>query len=146
MLIRLAADAVVLLHFGFIVFVALGGLLVLHRRFFLWLHPPAAVWGFLIEAKSFACPLTGFEKYLRRQAGEAGYPGGFVEHYVIPVIYPSGMTRQIQIVLAVLVVGVNVAIYGWVIWRLRQRRALLPADGHVCRGYATWVLGFGGGG
>ncbi len=129
MLMRFLADVVVLLHFGFILFVVLGGLLVLYRRFFLWIHLPAAVWGFLIEAKSFPCPLTGFEKYLRQRAGEAGYPGGFVEHYVIPVIYPSGMTRQLQIILAVLVVAVNVAVYGWVIWRLRRSRRS-PPGGH----------------
>lgn len=122
MLARFLADLVVLLHAAFVVFVVLGGLLVLYRRYFVWLHPPAAVWGFLIEVAGCRCPLTYLENALRRRAGEAGYPGGFVEHYLIPVLYPIGLTRVHQAVLATLVVIVNLVVYGVVLWRLRRRR------------------------
>lgn len=123
MLARWMADAVVLLHAAFVVFVLFGGLAVLYRRVFLWIHPPAALWGFLIEVNDWRCPLTYLERYLRRRAGEAGYPGGFVEHYVIPLLYPGGLTRGLQLVLAGIVVAVNLAVYGWVLRRrFRERR------------------------
>jgi hypothetical protein len=122
MLARFAADLVVVAHALFVVFVVFGGLLALYRRAFLWLHPPAAVWGFLIEVRGWVCPLTHLENHLRRSAGQAGYSGGFVEHYVIPVLYPQALTRNLQFVLAALVVVVNLAIYGGVLWRLGRRR------------------------
>ncbi len=122
MLARWMADAVVLVHAAFVVFVLFGGLLVVYRRVFLWIHPPAALWGFLIEVCDWRCPLTYLERYLRRQAGEAGYPGGFVEHYVMPVLYPAGLTRQVQLVLAAIVVAVNLAVYAWVLRRWRRER------------------------
>lgn len=121
MLARFAADLVVVIHGLFVVFVVFGGVLVLYRRYFLWLHPPAAVWGFLVEVRGWVCPLTYLENDLRRSAGQAGYSGGFVEHYVIPVLYPQDLTRDLQYVLAVLVVAVNLAVYGGVLWRLRAR-------------------------
>ena len=120
MLARFLADTVVVLHGAFVVFVVLGGLLVLWRRFFLWLHLPAAVWGFLIEVAGVHCPLTHLENALRRRAGQAGYPGGFIEHYLIPVIYPIGLTLVDQAVLGALVVIVNLAVYG-VVFRRRRR-------------------------
>lgn len=123
MLARWTADLVVLIHALFVVFVVLGGLLALYRRCFLWLHPPAAIWGFLIEVRGWICPLTYLENHLRRLAGQAGYSGGFVEHYVIPVLYPQDLTRNIQYLLATLVVVVNLAIYSVVIWRLRGGRS-----------------------
>jgi len=123
MLARILADAVMLLHGAFVVFVVLGGLLVLYRRWVLWLHLPAAVWGFLIEAAGMHCPLTYLENALRRRAGEAGYPGGFVEHYLIPVLYPIGLTRVDQAVLGALVVIVNLVVYGVVLRRLHRTRA-----------------------
>lgn len=121
MLARWAADAVVSIHALFVVFVVLGGLLVLYSRRFLWLHPPAAVWGFLIEVNGWVCPLTYLENHLRRLAGQAGYSGGFVEHYVVPVLYPQDLTRDLRLVLAVLVVAINAAIYCGVLWRSRPR-------------------------
>ena len=114
------ADAVVVLHLGFVLFVVLGGLLVLRWRWVAWLHVPAAVWGALIEFAGWTCPLTPLEKWLRRQGGLGGYEGGFVEHYVLPVLYPSGLTRGVQVALGLFVLVVNAAVY-WKVWRDRRR-------------------------
>lgn len=122
MLFRLLADLVVLVHFAFIVLVMGGAFLVLHRRGWAWLHVPAVAWGAYIELTGAICPLTPLEQSLRIRAGESGYQGGFIEHYVLPVLYPSGLTPGIQIGLGVLVVAVNVALYTWV-WRRQTRRA-----------------------
>lgn len=122
MLVRLAADALVLVHAGFVVFVLFGGLLALRDIRWAAVHLPAAIWGFLVEAQGWFCPLTTWENDLRHAAGQAGYDGGFVEHYVIPVLYPAGLTRDLQVTLAVLVVVVNVGVYGCVLWRRRAVR------------------------
>jgi hypothetical protein len=126
---RLLADIVVLLHLGFVVFVVLGGLLALRWRAAAWVHLPAALWGAAIELAGWICPLTPLENELRRRGGESGYAGGFVEHYVLPVLYPPGLTRDTQLVLAALVVAVNVAVYTVVIarWRRRLRTTPRPA-------------------
>jgi hypothetical protein len=124
---RFLADAVVVLHLAFVGFVTLGGLLVLRRPRLARIHLPVALYGVLIEWIGFLCPLTPLEKALRRAAGEAGYAGGFVEHYILPVLYPHGLTRQIQWVLGALVLVLNVAIYV-VVWRsARARRTALLA-------------------
>ena len=120
MLLRIAIDSVVLIHFAFILFVALGGLLVLRWPKVTWLHIPAAVWGALIEFFGWACPLTSFEVMLQKKIGRTGYSGGFVDAYVMPIVYPPGLTRSTQIALGVGVVALNCALYGWVI--LRQLR------------------------
>lgn len=120
MLHRLAADGLVLLHAGFVVFVLFGGLLALRDIRWVYVHLPAAVWGFLVEARGWFCPLTTWENDLRRAAGQAGYDGGFVEHYVIPVLYPAGLTRDLQMALAALVVVVNLCVYGGVLWQRCQ--------------------------
>jgi hypothetical protein len=122
MLFRFLADVTVALHLAFVAFVALGAFLVLWRRRILYLHVPAAVWGVVIELGGWVCPLTPLEGYLRRLGGEAGYEGGFVEHYLLPVLYPSGLTRQHQIWLGVLVGLVNLAVYGLVIWTSARNR------------------------
>ena len=122
MIHRLAADAVLLLHLGFILFVLLGGLLVLRWRWAPLLHLPAAAWGVYVELSGGLCPLTPLENRLRSAAGEAGYTGGFIEHYLLALIYPAGLTHEIQYVLAAIVVGVNGLAYAWV-WRRRRRRA-----------------------
>jgi hypothetical protein len=114
MLYRLLADCLVLVHLAFIVFVVAGGLLVLWRPTFRWIHLPAAVWGALIEFTGWICPLTPWEQALRAQAGQVGYPGGFIERYILPVLYPQGLTPGVQIALGFLVIGVNVAIYAFV--------------------------------
>ena len=118
---RLLADAVVVLHLLFIGFVGFGGLLGFVWRGAPWLHLPALLWGILIELTGWVCPLTPLENRLRRAGGEAGYPGGFIEHYVLPVIYPADLTRHTQILLAALLVCANVAIY-FLLWRRARRR------------------------
>jgi hypothetical protein len=115
---QLFADLVVLLHLLFILFVALGGLLALRWRWMPWLHVPAAAWGGFVELTGRICPLTPLENRLRRAAGTAGYEGDFIEHYLLPLIYPAGLTREIQLALAALVVVVNALIYAMV-WRRR---------------------------
>src|SRR3990167_8138622 len=116
-----AADAVVVFHLLFILFAVLGGLLVWRWRGLVWLHVPAALWGVLVELIRWPCPLTPLEHSLRLAAGQAGYRGGFVEHYLLPIIYPAGLTPQIQIGLGVFVLLLNALIYGVMFWQ-RWRR------------------------
>lgn len=118
----LAANLIVLLHFGFVCFVVGGGVLVLRWRRLAWLHIPAALWGAMIEYKGGLCPLTPLEQSLRQAGGEAGYAGGFVEHYILPVLYPDYLTRDVQFVLGTLVVVINVSVYGWLVARHMKRR------------------------
>jgi hypothetical protein len=110
------ADAVLVLHLAFILFVVLGGLLVLWRRGLVWLHLPAVAWGILIECLGWICPLTTLENWLRMQGGGRGFSGGFIAHYLAPLIYPVGLTRGLQWLLAALVIAVNAIIY-LRIWR-----------------------------
>lgn len=121
MLAGIAADLALLIHFAFIVFVVAGGFAVLRRPRLAWLHLPVVAWGAGIELIGWVCPLTPLENALRRAAGEGGYAGGFVEHYLLPLIYPAGMTREIQIALGLFVLIVNACVYGIV--ALRRRRA-----------------------
>ena len=109
---RLLADAVVLVHTAFVAFVVLGGFLAWRWSRIAWLHVPCALWGAVIEYQGWVCPLTPLENDLRRRAGLAGYAGGFVEHYVLPVLYPAGLTRPVQALLGTLVVVVNLIAYG----------------------------------
>ena len=117
---RALADVVVLVHFGFVLFVVLGGLLVLRRPKVAWAHLPAAVWGALIEFGGWICPLTPIENDLRARAGESPYTGDFVARYLLPVIYPDGLTRDAQIVLGLGVVLLNAAIYAVIVRRHRK--------------------------
>ncbi len=116
MLFRVLADAVVVLHLAFILFAVLGGLLVLRWPRAMWVHLPAAAWGAVVELFGWICPLTPLENQLRRAGGAAAYSGGFVERYVVPIVYPAELTREIQIALGCAVVGINAAIYLYV-WR-----------------------------
>jgi Protein of Unknown function (DUF2784) len=116
------ADLTVALHFIFVLFVVFGGLLVLRWPRVAYLHLPIAVYGALIEFFGWVCPLTPLEKRLRANAGLEGYEGGFVEHYILPVLYPSGLTKGVQLVLGGLVIAVNLAIYGIIASRRRRRR------------------------
>lgn len=121
MFYRLAAELLVLVHFSFIVFVILGGLLVYKWHWMAWLHLPAAAWGAIVEYRGWICPLTPWENRLRELAGHEGYAEGFIEHYLLPLVYPSVLTRDVQLYLAVIVVAVNLVIYGVFIYRvLRQ--------------------------
>jgi len=120
-LYRIAADLLVAFHLGFVLFVVLGGLLVLRFPRAAWVHLPAAVWGAWVEWTDTVCPLTPLENHLRRLGGEAGYRGGFIEHYLMPVLYPAGLTRNAQYVLGGVVIGVNLLAYGWAWFRARRR-------------------------
>jgi hypothetical protein len=110
-LYRGLADAVVLAHLAFVVFVVAGGLAVLRWPRAVWVHVPAALWGVIVEWSGSLCPLTPLELTLRRWGNEAGYGGGFVEHYVLPVLYPGALTRGVQLALGGLVVAVNAIVY-----------------------------------
>jgi hypothetical protein len=105
------ADLVVLVHLTFIGFVAIGGLLALRWRWVAWLHLPALGWGALVELFGLTCPLTPLENWLRRLGGTQGYASGFVERYVLPVVYPAALTRKSQVVLGVLLCAVNATVY-----------------------------------
>ncbi|OBY92368.1 hypothetical protein A6723_029055 [Pseudomonas sp. AU11447] len=122
MLYRLAADAVVLLHLGFILFVLLGGLLVLRWPRLAWLHIPAAAWGMAVEFLHLYCPLTPLENHFRALAGDQGYSGGFIEHYLIPLIYPAGLTEVTQVVLGLIVAAVNLPPYLLLLRRVLRSR------------------------
>ena len=114
MLYRLLADATLVVHLAFVLFVAFGGFLVLRWSRLAWVHLPAAIWGGAIELTGGICPLTPLENMLRRMGGESGYAGGFIDHYIIALIYPEGLTRAMQIALGLTVFVVNAAIYIWV--------------------------------
>jgi len=115
------ADLVVVLHLAFIAFAIAGGLLALRWRRAPLLHLPAVAWSAFIEASGGVCPLTPLENQLRRSAGASGYTGGFVEHYVVPLVYPVGLTPAIQLALAGAVVLVNLLVYA-LVWRRRRTR------------------------
>lgn len=120
MFYRVAADLVVVVHLAFVAFVVAGGLLCFRWPRTPWVHLPAAVWGVIIEWTGGTCPLTPLENLLRRLGGEAGYGGGFVAHYLLPVLYPPGLTRPVQLALGTGVVIVNGVVYLW--WWRRRRR------------------------
>ncbi len=120
---RLAADAVLLLHLAYIVFAVLGGLLAVRWRWLPLLHLPAVAWAFYVEFTGSLCPLTSMENSFRLSAGQSGYAGGFVEHYLLPLIYPAGLTRDIQLAMALMVLGVNLAVYAWLVFHPRSARA-----------------------
>lgn len=119
------ADIIVIIHLIFILFVVTGGLLVIKWRKLIWAHVPAALWGALIEFTGWICPLTYLENDLRVKGGSFGYSSGFIEHYLIPIIYPAGLTHSIQIVLGIFVVLLNVTVYGWIIMHRKQKSRLM---------------------
>jgi Protein of Unknown function (DUF2784) len=122
MIARLAADAVVALHLAFVVFVVLGGILAWRKPMLAWLHLPAALWGAYAELTATVCPLTPLENALRASAGTAGYSGSFVEHYVMPLLYPVGLTPANQRWLGAVVIGINVIVYAIAVVIARRRR------------------------
>lgn len=119
----LLADAVLVAHFGFVLFVVLGGLLVLRWGRLAWLHVPAAIWGAAIEFAGWICPLTPLENDLRARAGETGYGGDFIARYLLPVVYPDGLTRRGQMLLGLAAVLINLAVYSRVWRRSRRQRS-----------------------
>ena len=117
MIYRLLADATVVLHFGFVLFVIGGGILVWRYPRLAWLHVPAALWGAVIEFAGWVCPLTPLENWLRGQGGQQAYATSFVEHYLMPILYPASLTREVQWVLGGLVLLVNVILYALILRR-----------------------------
>ncbi len=121
MFYTLAANAIVLLHLGYVMFVVIGGLLVFRWRWISLLHLPAVVWSVLLELRGWLCPLTPLELMFREAGGQAGYSGGFIEHYILPVLYPVDLDRTMQIAIGSFVIVINLALYGWLLWRLKNR-------------------------
>ena len=119
MVALILADAVLLLHLAFVLFVLFGGLLALKWPKAIRLHLPAALWGTFVELSGWVCPLTPLEMWLREQGGASGYAGDFLSHYLVALLYPEALTPQIQLILGLVVVGVNVTIYGW-LWRTNR--------------------------
>ena len=113
---HLLADLVVVAHFMFVLFSLLGALLVIRWRKMMWLHLPAAVWAAGVEFSGKICPLTPLENWLRMRGGGAGYAGDFIGQYLLWLLYPFGLTRGVQIILGAIVVGINIGIYGYVIF------------------------------
>jgi hypothetical protein len=122
MIFRLAAETVLLAHLAFIVFALLGAVLAVWWRRIVIVHLPAAAWGAWVEISGRFCPLTLLENYLRIKAGQSGYAESFIEHYLLAIIYPAGLTRDIQFALAAAVIAVNLAIYGWLLVRRHSSR------------------------
>jgi hypothetical protein len=115
------ADLVVILHGVFVLIAVLGGLLIFRWRWWAWFHIPAFLWAGFIELTGGICPLTPLENWLRALGGEAVYRGGFIDRYLIPLLYPSDLTREIQIVLGIFVILFNMGIYGVCWHRLRKK-------------------------
>jgi Protein of Unknown function (DUF2784) len=119
MMYPLLADLVLIVHLVFVVFVLFGGLLVLKWRWIARLHLPAVVWGAVVEFTGWICPLTPLENWLRVQGGEASYEDDFTTQYLLPILYPADLTRNIQLLLGTVVVVLNVALYWW-LWRMQM--------------------------
>jgi len=117
MLYGILADIVVLIHLGFVFFAVLGGVLLAWRRWIVWLHLPAFLWAIWIEISGGICPLTPLENWLRIKAGQAGYEGDFVATYLLPLLYPAGLTRKLQFIFAIMVIGINVILYGCIAYK-----------------------------
>ena len=118
---RATADLVVAVHAAFVVFVVLGGLLVTRWPRLAWVHVPAAAWGVFIEFRGWICPLTPLENYLRQRGGSSAYQGEFIEHYILPLLYPANLTARVQIWLGSLALAVNVLLY-WNVVRMALRK------------------------
>lgn len=119
---QLLADLVVLVHVAFVVFAVLGGLLAARWRRLVWIHLPAVIWAVIVEFFGWVCPLTPLENWLRRRGGEAGYPSDFIAHYILPVLYPEELNREVQITLGALVLLINLSVYTWIFRRKKTSR------------------------
>lgn len=122
MLYRVFADLVVVTHLVFVLFAVLGAFLVLSWKRCAWIHIPAVVWAALIEFAGWVCPLTPLENWLREKGGSIVYRSGFIEHYIIPLLYPCMLTRSLQIALGLFVLSINLGIYGWVLYRIAKSK------------------------
>lgn len=122
MIAGLTADIIVLVHLAFIVFVSLGGFFIVKWPKMTFLHLPCALWGVLIEFGGWICPLTHLEMHFRQLSGQTGYDGGFIDHYVLPIVYPAGLTRGMQITFGVIILAVNLCAYGRLLVNLTKRR------------------------
>jgi len=125
---RALADLVALTHFAFIVFALFGGLLALRWRRLPWVHLPAVLWGAFVEFFGCLCPLTPLENWLRQAGGSAGYTGGFIERYLMPLIYPDALTRELQMIFGSIVLGLNLVVY-FIVWRRRHSRTGSQSQG-----------------
>jgi uncharacterized membrane protein YhhN len=123
MIFRILADAVLVFHLAFVVFVVVGGFLLRWWPKLVWLHVPVAIWGVLIEFAGWICPLTPLENSLRHRGGQAGYEGGFIDNYIMPALYPIGLTRNVQYVLGFFALMINVVAYT-LYFRRRRRSGL----------------------
>ena len=122
MIYRLAADLLVVLHILFVLFVLFGGLLALRWRWVWPVHLLSAAWGALIEFKGWICPLTPLENSMRQLGGESGYTGGFIENYLVPIVYPGNLTQELQYLFGAIVIILNIVIYIFVVNRFRKRK------------------------
>ncbi|MBM4295408.1 MAG: DUF2784 domain-containing protein [Deltaproteobacteria bacterium] len=121
MLFRFLSDFVLVIHLAFILFAILGVFLVLKWRVLAWIHVPTFLWAALIEFAGWVCPLTPLENWLREKGGGLPYRTTFIEHYILPLLYPSILTRDLQIFLGFLVLSINLGLYGWIIWRTEKK-------------------------
>ncbi len=119
---RFLADLLVLAHIGFVVFAVAGGLLALRWRVVIWWHFPAACWAVFVQTSRGYCPLTSWENQLRLLGGQAGYPNSFVDHYLLPILYPPGLTREPEALPGIVLLAINIAVYGWLLSRRRSAR------------------------
>lgn len=122
MLYRFLSDLIVVVHLAFVLFAVLGGFLVLKWKRLAWIQVPAFLWATLIEFAGWVCPLTPLENWLREKSGGITYRSGFIEHYILPLLYPTMLTRSLQIILGLCVLAANLGIYGWVLWRATQNK------------------------
>jgi hypothetical protein len=113
MLYQVSADLIVLLHLGFVLFVLLGGFLLIKWPRLMWLHLPAVAWGAFVEFSGWICPLTPLENWLRARAGETTYAGDFIVRSLTSILYPGALTHEIQLILGTALLVVNLAIYSW---------------------------------
>jgi hypothetical protein len=121
MLPRLLADFILLFHFAFIVFAIFGGILVLYKRWILWIHVPVILWASVVNLADWVCPLTPLENMFYSMAGQAGYERGFIEHYITPIVYPNSMPRELELVAGVSILVWNIIVYAFVAFRVRRR-------------------------
>lgn len=129
MIYQIAAEGVLAIHFGFVLFVVFGGIGVRWRPRLAWVHVPLFAWGSIVNLASWVCPLTPIENAFRRLAGESGYAGSFLEEYIVSLVYPGGMTRDLELLAGLSLPAWNLLVYAWVWWRLRAQRAGPPGLG-----------------